>query len=154
MKLYQILQTQSLPISLPEAWQFFSDPSNLRQITPPHMQFEVTAAPAAKMYPGMIIAYRITPILGIRQTWITEITHVVEPYLFVDEQRFGPYRFWHHEHWFREIAGGVEIQDLVHYAMPFGWLGRLAAARLVQKELQKIFDFRRGVLVEKFGSMS
>jgi ligand-binding SRPBCC domain-containing protein len=154
MQLYQIHQTQRLPISIQDAWQFFSDPSNLRHITPPTLRFEVTSAPAARMYPGMIITYRITPIWGITRQWITEITHVIEPHLFVDEQRFGPYRFWHHQHLFREIAGGVEMQDVVHYAIPFGWLGRLLAARIVHKELQKIFEFRRDFLVQQFGSVA
>jgi len=105
------------------------------------------------MYPGMIINYRITPLLGLSRQWITEITHVSAPHLFVDEQRFGPYRFWHHQHLFREIAGGVEMEDIVHYIIPFGRLGQLVAAALVKKELQKIFDFRRDVLAKKFGTL-
>lgn len=152
MKLEVIHRQQRLPISLQTAWDFFSDPRNLHEITPPELGFQVTSPPVEKMYPGMIITYNITPLFGIARRWITEITHVAEPHLFVDEQRFGPYRFWHHQHLFREISGGVEIEDLVHYIIPFGRLGQIVAARLVRKELQRIFDFRSEVLSKKFGT--
>lgn len=153
MKLESLHRLQRLSIPLRTAWDFFSDPRNLRDITPPALGFQVTSTPAEKMYPGMIICYQITPLWGLSRQWITEITHVAEPQLFVDEQRFGPYRFWHHQHLFREIAGGVEMEDRVHYMLPFGWLGHLAAARLVKRELQKIFDFRREALAKKFGTI-
>ena len=153
MQLEKIRRVQQLAIPIDEAWDFFSDPHNLREITPPELGFQVTAAPAGKMYPGMIISYKITPLFGISRRWITEITHVAAPHLFVDEQRFGPYRFWHHQHLFRAIAGGVEMEDIVHYIIPFGRLGQLCAAALVQKQLQKIFDFRREVLAKKFGAL-
>ncbi|MCG3119624.1 MAG: hypothetical protein ALAOOOJD_02072 [bacterium] len=151
MKLETVHRLQRLAIPLQTAWDFFSDPRNLRDITPPTLGFQVTSTPAEKMYPGMIISYRITPLWGLSRQWITEITHVIEPQLFVDEQRFGPYRFWHHQHLFRTIAGGVEMEDIVHYILPFGRVGQLAAATRVKKELQKIFDFRREVLAKKFG---
>lgn len=153
MHLETIHRLQRLSIPLHTAWNFFSDPRNLREITPPALGFQVTSAPAEKMYPGLIIAYTITPLFGIPRRWITEITHVAEPDLFVDEQRFGPYRFWHHQHLFRAIAGGVEMEEIVHYIIPFGWLGHFAAGKRVKKELQKIFDFRREVLAEKFGAI-
>ncbi len=152
MTLETLHEIQLLPISIHEAWRFFSDPQNLSAITPPTLNFEVMSALPGKMYPGMIITYRITPLLNISRQWITEITHVVEPHLFVDEQRFGPYRFWHHQHRFREIEGGVEMQDLVHYALPYGVLGRLAA-RQVRQKLRHIFAFRREVLAKKFGTL-
>lgn len=153
MKLETVHRLQRLSIPLQTAWDFFSDPRNLRDITPPALGFQVTSTPAERMYPGMIISYRITPLWGLSRQWITEITHVIEPQLFVDEQRFGPYRFWHHQHLFRAIAGGVEMEDLVHYILPFGRLGQLAAAGLVKREVQKIFDFRREVLAKKFGTL-
>lgn len=153
MKLETVHRLQRLSIPLQTAWDFFSDPRNLRDITPPALGFQVTSTPAERMYPGMIISYRITPLWGLSRQWITEITHVIEPQLFVDEQRFGPYRFWHHQHLFRAIAGGVEMEDLVHYILPFGRLGQLAAAGLVKKEVQKIFNFRREVLAKKFGTL-
>jgi ligand-binding SRPBCC domain-containing protein len=153
MTLEIIHRCQRLPIPLQTAWDFFSDPCNLRDITPPELGFQVTSEPAKKMHPGMIITYNITPLFGISHRWITEITHAVEPHLFVDEQRFGPYRFWHHQHLFREIAGGIEMEDVVHYIIPFGRLGYFVAATRVKKELQKIFDFRCEVLAKKFGML-
>ncbi len=99
----------------------------------------------------MIITYTVTPILSISVSWVTEITHVEEPHLFVDEQRFGPYRFWHHKHFFREIENGIEVQDLIHYALPLGPLGRVINELLVKHELAKIFNYRHDVLIEMFG---
>jgi ligand-binding SRPBCC domain-containing protein len=153
MKLYQLHRTQCLPISIGAAWAYFSNPKNLPQITPPRLRLEVTSMLPDKMYPGILITYRVKPILGIAWTWVTEITHVVEPYFFTDEQRFGPYRFWHHQHLFREIDGGVEMQDIVHYALRFEPLARLVAERAVGKQLQDIFDFRQHVLEQLFGTM-
>jgi len=153
VKLYKIHRVQQLSISIHAAWDFFAEPRNLQELTPPSLSFEVTSELPGKMHPGMIITYKLTPLLGIPSRWITEITHVAEPHLFVDEQRFGPYRFWHHQHLFREIAGGVEMEDIVHYIIPFGRIGQLAAAALVKKELQNIFDFRRDVLAKKFGTL-
>ena len=149
MKLHLLEALQNLPISIGEAWEFFSDPHNLARITPPSLGFEVTRAPAERMYAGMIITYRVRPLFGVPVSWVTEITHVDEPRLFVDEQRFGPYRFWHHQHLFREIEGGVEMRDRVHYALP---PGAGAARRLLgAPRLREIFDHRREVLERTFG---
>ncbi|MFL5383338.1 MAG: SRPBCC family protein [Longimicrobiaceae bacterium] len=149
MKLHLLEALQNLPISIGEAWAFFSDAHNLARITPPSLGFEVTSAPAERMYAGMIITYRIRPLLGVPVTWVTEITHVDEPRLFVDEQRFGPYRFWHHQHLFREVEGGVEMRDRVHYALPPG--GGAARRLLVAPRLREIFSYRREVLERTFG---
>jgi ligand-binding SRPBCC domain-containing protein len=151
MRLHQIETVQRLPVPVREAWSFFSDPSNLAAITPADMGFEVTRALPPRMHPGMIISYRVRPLLGIPVTWITEITHVVEPYLFVDEQRFGPYRFWHHQHHFREVEGGVEMRDLVSYVLPRG--GGLAHPVLVRPRLEQIFAYRREVLERRYGTL-
>lgn len=149
--LYQLYRRQILPISLEEAWAFFSSPFNLKKITPPDMGFEVKLiSPEQKMYAGMIIAYKVRPLLGIPMNWVTEITHVREPYFFVDEQRFGPYSLWHHQHHFREVAEGVEMEDLVSYKVPLGILGRLANVLFVRKRLEYIFDYRYKVLEEIF----
>ncbi len=153
MKLYRLHRTQCLPVSMAEAWDFFSNPQNLPHITPPFLHFQVTSPLPGKMYPGMIITYQITSAWRIPVRWITEITHVVEPYLFVDEQRFGPYRLWHHQHLFREITGGIEMQDIVHYALPLGWFGRTVHEFLVRHRLREIFDFRQQVLENMFGAM-
>ena len=151
MKPSALREVQRLPISLPEAWSFFSDPRNLPRITPPSLGLEVTSDLPGVMYPGMIITYHVRPIPWISVEWVTEITHVREPVLFVDEQRFGPYRFWHHEHHFREVEGGVEMEDIVHYALPFGTIGRVFGGPLVRRRLEQIFSFRRRFLVREFG---
>ena len=149
MKLHVLERELRLPVTIGQAWEFFSDPRNLARITPPDMGFELTSPPPERMYAGMIITHRVRPLAGVPVTWVTEITHVDEPRLFVDEQRFGPYRFWHHQHLFREIPGGVEARDIVHYALPRG--AGPARALLVAPRLESIFDHRRRVLEETFG---
>jgi ligand-binding SRPBCC domain-containing protein len=134
-----------LPTDLETAWAFFSDPRNLPKITPPWLGFSVVSRLPERMHAGMIARYTVRPFPLMTVTWITEITHVDEPQFFVDEQRFGPYRFWHHQHHFREAPGGIEMRDLVSYILPFGAAGALAA-RYVARRLQEIFDFRRDTL--------
>lgn len=151
MKLYSLHTVQKLPISIDEAWKFFSDPKNLKVITPDYMGFDITSGGDRPMFPGQIIQYIVKPIAGIKTKWVTEITHVYEPYHFVDEQRFGPYDLWHHKHFFRAIDGGVEIEDIVDYKLPFGMLGRLVHKPLVRGKLEEIFAFRRRKLIEIFG---
>ena len=151
MKLHVLEREQRLPIPLERAWAFFSDARNLARITPPEMGFEVTSKLPERMYAGMIITYRVRPLLGVPVTWVTEITHVEEGRLFVDEQRFGPYRFWHHQHLFREVPGGVEIADIIHYALPPG--AGPVRPLLVTPRLEAIFDHRRRVLAEMFGTL-
>lgn len=146
MKVYQLKTKQTLPISIQQAWGFFSNPQNLSKITPPWLSFEVTSQIETKMYAGMIIAYKVTPLLNIPATWITEITHVNEPHYFVDEQRFGPYKFWHHQHIFREVYNGIEMEDIVSYSIRFGVLGRLISRMLVTKKIKAIFDYRTEAL--------
>lgn len=143
-----------LPIGLPAAWNFFSDPRNLARMTPPSLGIEITSGTPPRMYTGLIITYTIRPLLGVPVRWVTEITHVREPHLFVDEQRFGPYRFWHHQHHFREVDGGIEISDLVHYCLPFGIVGRTLGGTSVRRRLKEIFSFRKTFLEETFGTMS
>jgi len=152
MKLYRLHRTQNLPLSINEAWDFFSDPRNLALITPPSLGFKVTSDVPSKMYRGMIVTYTVTPLLNYPVRWVTEITHVDEGRLFVDEQRFGPYRFWHHQHIFEEAKGGVEMTDLIHYVLPFGPLGRIAHSLIVKRQLDDIFNFRRTYLVDRFGT--
>lgn len=131
--------------TLEEVWAFFTHAKNLLRITPPDMSFKVTSADLPdEIYPGMIITYRLKPLLGIPVTWVTEITHVVPQQYFVDEQRHGPYSMWHHEHHFREApGGGVIMRDVVHYQIPLGILGRLAQWLIVRKQLTNIFDYRK-----------
>jgi len=151
MKLYTFKATQKLPVSLENAWDFIADPKNLATITPPEMGFVTLSGDERKMHPGQIIHYTVTPLLGIKMQWVTEITHVDDKKFFVDEQRYGPYAFWHHKHFLREIPGGVEMEDIVHYKLPLGILGQMAHPFLVKPQLEKIFEFRRKKLIELFG---
>ena len=153
MSLHRMADIQRLPISVEEAWDFFSDPRNLAVITPPDMGFEIQNELPARMHPGLIIKYKVRPLFNVPMTWVTEITHVVEPNLFVDEQRFGPYKFWHHQHHFREIPGGIEMRDIVHYDVGFGPLGDIANLLIVKPRVRAIFDFRRRVLEQRFGGL-
>lgn len=153
MKTYVLKAEQKIPISLDEAWDFFSSPVNLAKITPPGMGFLVTSdyAADAKVYTGMIITYKISPLLGIKMNWMTEITHVADKQYFVDEQRFGPYAMWHHQHHFKEIKGGVQMNDILHYAIPYGVIGQMVNSVYVGKEVSKIFAFREKAIEQMFG---
>ncbi len=143
MPIYQLERKQNVTWSLPECWRFFSDPRNLKKITPPEMNFRIKRDLPSKVYPGLMIEYTVSPLLGIPLTWLTEIVHVEEPYRFVDEQRTGPYRIWHHEHFFSELPdGGTEVHDLVTYAPPLGPLGILLNRFLIRPQLEKIFNYR------------
>lgn len=147
-----LTRTQTLPITPESAWAFFSDPNNLPAITPPGLGFRVLSAPAHNIYPGLMLRYSVRPFPGFRITWVSEITQARAPEYFVDEQRSGPYALWHHEHHFRPVPGGVLIEDIVHYRLPFGFLGRWVAGTLVRRRLNAIFAFRFRVLAERFGS--
>lgn len=153
MKIYKLHAKQNLPISVDEAWSFLSNPENLKVITPDYMGFNIQSGADRPMFAGQIIEYIVTPILGIKTKWVTEITHVVDKEYFVDEQRFGPYTLWHHKHFIKEIDGGVEMEDLLHYKLPFGFLGQLVHPFLVKPKLDEIFDYRKNKLVELFGTM-
>jgi ligand-binding SRPBCC domain-containing protein len=151
--MHQLRAKQPVPLSLDDAWAFFSDPRNLAVITPPSMGFVIQSEVPPAMYEGMLIEYTVRPLLGLPVRWVTEITHVKEREYFVDEQRSGPYRLWHHEHHFRPIPGGVEVRDLVSYALPFGPLGDIVERLAVRRRLAEIFGYRRRVLLERFGPM-
>ncbi|MEM7007555.1 MAG: SRPBCC family protein [Thermodesulfobacteriota bacterium] len=138
-------------MDIKEAWEFFSNPNNLPLITPPSLNLKITSELPDKMYTGMIITYTVAPVMNIPMTWVTEITHVDEPHFFIDEQRFGPYKFWHHQHKFTQIEGGVEATDLVNYALPIDPLSRMANELMVKSQLNEIFDFRSEYLSDRFG---
>lgn len=151
MKIYKLERHQFVPITIDQAWDFFSSPKNLKKITPDYLGFEITSGTDnEKMYAGMIITYIVKPLLGIPLRWMTEIKHVNEPNFFVDEQRIGPYKIWHHEHHFKEVDGGVDMTDIVHYAMPFGILGTIAHAITVKRQLNQIFDYRIEAINKEF----
>ncbi|HEX7366385.1 MAG TPA: SRPBCC family protein [Pelobium sp.] len=153
MKTYTLFCEQKLPISLTQAWDFFSSPLNLSKITPPSMNFIVTSdyTEKTKMYEGMIITYKVSPLFGIKMDWMTEITTVKEGLYFIDEQRFGPFKFWHHEHHFEEIEGGVLMTDRLTYGIPFGFIGQIANAMIVGKQTKEIFDYREKAVEKLFG---
>ena len=151
-KVYSLEIIQKIPVSLEQAWDFFSKPDNLKDITPNNLGFNIISKYRGnEMYAGQIIEYKVSPILGIPLYWMTEITHVQPHQYFVDEQRFGPYSFWHHQHHFKTIEGGVEMTDIVHYKIPYSFLGNIANGLLVKKQLKKIFDFRFKAAEDKFG---
>lgn len=153
MKIYTKSSKQNLPITIQEAWEFLSNPKNLKTITPDYMGFIIESGADRPMFPGQIIEYIVTPVLGIKTKWVTEITHVQELRYFVDEQRFGPYSLWHHKHFLKEIPGGVEMEDVIHYKIPMGFIGQLVHPILVKPKLDEIFDYRRKKLIDLFGEI-
>ena len=151
MKIYQYNSKQKLPISVEEAWNLLSNPNNLQKLTPSYLGMITISGAERPLYAGQFIQYLVTPILGIKTKWVTEITNVVDKVYFVDEQRFGPYALWHHTHFINEIDGGVEMEDIINYKVPFGILGQLVHPFLVKPKLNEIFEFRRKALIEMFG---
>lgn len=154
MKIFNLHTVQKLPITIDEAWDFFSNPENLKTITPDYMSFDILAGGGRPMYPGQLIQYKVTPIAGIPTKWVTEITHIKEKEYFVDEQRFGPYNFWHHKHFISSIPGGVKMEDVIDYKLPFGKLGELFHPVLVEPKLKEIFKYRKLKLEALFGIYS
>jgi len=151
-KVYSIQSIQKIPTSLETAWEFFSNPANLKKITPANLGFNIISQHHGDvMYAGQIIEYTVKPLLNIPLYWMTEITHVKEGEYFIDEQRYGPYSLWHHQHHFKIIDGGVEMTDIVHYKTPFWFLGDIAHALFVKKQLKGIFDYRFNKVETLFG---
>jgi ligand-binding SRPBCC domain-containing protein len=149
--MHRLITKQQLPIDIDFAWDFFSSPKNLSLITPPEMNFVIKTVLPEKMYAGMFIEYKVSPLLGIPLTWVTEITHVREKEFFVDEQRVGPYKIWHHQHHFKITNNGVEMTDILDYKLPAGILGKLINKLYIGKKVNSIFDYRRKKLIELFG---
>ena len=153
MAAHSIKTVQQIPVSLEEAWSFFSNPANLQAITPPGMGFRIISKHhGPQMYAGQIIEYKVKPLAGIPVYWMTEITQVKDREYFIDEQRFGPYALWHHQHHFKAIPGGVEMTDIVHYKNPLGFLGRLVNRLFVARKLEQIFRYRYRRVEELFGA--
>jgi ligand-binding SRPBCC domain-containing protein len=151
MGFYQLHKTQIIPATIDEIWEFISSPANLKKITPGYMGFDITSPHISpKMYPGMIISYKVSPVLGIKMTWVTEITQVKEKEYFVDEQRVGPYAMWHHEHKIEAVEGGVLMTDIVSYKPPFGFIGSIANALFIKRQLRGIFEFRKKAMEGMF----
>jgi len=151
MAFYQLKNTQFVPATINEVWDFISSPKNLKEITPDYMGFDIISKNLPeKMYPGMIISYKVRPLLGIPITWVTEITHVVEKKYFVDEQRVGPYALWHHQHFIEPHENGVMMRDIVSYKPPMGFLGSLANAMIIRRQLEGIFSYREAAMRIRF----
>jgi ligand-binding SRPBCC domain-containing protein len=153
MAVHTLHRIQRLPTTLAEAWAFFAAPGNLPRLTPPWMGFELLSPLPDTMTPGLQARYRVRPFLRIPVTWVSEITEIDAPRRFVDVQRKGPYRAWRHEHRFREIAGGVEIEDQVQYELPLGPFGEVLHVYMVRPRLARVFEYRRRVLEELFGRL-
>lgn len=152
MSHHRLSAKQIIPVSLEEAWDFFSSPKNLAVITPDDLDFKITSpVDSENAYPGQIISYQIRPLLGIPMNWVTEITQVKAPDYFVDTQLSGPYKFWHHEHHFKEVDIGTEITDILYYALPFGIIGSIVHSLFIRKRVEQIFTYRKKKLEELFG---
>jgi ligand-binding SRPBCC domain-containing protein len=152
MAVYSIKAIQKIPISVDEAWDFFSHPKNLAKMTPEKLNLKfVNELYGDEMYAGQVMEYKVKPVLGIPMYWMTEITHVQPKQFFVDEQRFGPYSMWHHQHHFKTLDGGVEMTDLIHYKIPGWFLGDMANSLFVRKQLKDIFSYRFQKVKEMFG---
>jgi len=152
MSFYQKYQEQKVPATLEEVWDFISSPANLKEITPDYMGFDITSKDLPeKMYPGMIISYRVSPLMGIKTTWVTEITQVKDKHFFVDEQRVGPYSIWHHQHILEPIENGVLMKDIISYVPPFGFLGAIVNGIIIKKKLNEIFEYRNEAVAKRFG---
>jgi ligand-binding SRPBCC domain-containing protein len=154
VKIFKIHTKQKLPITIEEGWGFLSNPKNLSCITPNYMKFKITDCDFKPVYQGQIIQYTVRPLLNIPLKWVTEITHVVNENYFVDEQRFGPYSLWHHKHFLREIDGGIEMEDIIHYKIPLGFIGEFLNFLFIKNQLKEIFEYRKNKLIEIFGEIS
>lgn len=153
MPVYQLYKEQIIPASRIEVWDFISSPDNLKKITPPEMGFDITNKElSSKMYPGMIISYKVKPLPGFKTNWVTEITQVREGEYFVDEQRVGPYSIWHHQHILEDHSKGILMKDIITYLPPMGFLGALANRLIIKKKLNEIFAFREEAMINIFGA--
>ncbi len=150
-KTYNLKRVQVIPTDMETAWAFFSNPKNLETLTGTAMDFKIISTQHGdNMYAGQLIEYSLRPLLGIKYYWMTEITHVESFQFFVDEQRYGPYSFWHHQHRFKQVEGGVEMTDIVHYRLPFWFLGDIAHRLFVKNKLEQIFNYRYKKIEELF----
>lgn len=152
MAIHSLQRIQRIPATKEAVWAFISTPMQLQTITPDYMNFTVLGGDPGAMYPGQIIQYKVSPVFHIPLQWCTEITHVKEGEFFVDEQRKGPYKFWHHQHHIHAIPGGTEMLDIVHYEAPMGFLGEMITPWFITPKLEAIFDYRYQKIVEIFGT--
>ena len=154
MKLERIQTIQRLPIQIEEAWDFFTSPKNMRLISPHWLDYRLTMEPPEYLHPGTIVSASIRPIPIYSTNWISEITHVRPLQFYISEQRVGPFKMWHHEHYFRAHDEGVELEDIIMYGMPFGKVGSLVHNMFIRKKLHEAFSFRAQALEQRFGTIS
>ena len=153
MSLTQLFYEQRINTDIDNLWKFISSPKNLSKITPSYMDFKILSKIPDEMYEGLIISYTVKPILGVKMNWVTEITHIKDKKYFVDEQRFGPYSLWHHKHFIKEVNGGIEMEDIIHYKIPLGFIGYMMNYLIIKNKLGHIFEYRRKKLNEIFGEL-
>ncbi|WP_024299820.1 SRPBCC family protein [Methylomicrobium lacus] len=152
MQIHQLYRRQELNMTVQEAWDFFSSPHHLNDITPAFFHVEITSNVPEKIYAGLLISYRMKVVFGIPMAWLSEVSQCDEPKRFVYQQRIGPFKFWSHEVCLSETQSGIQLEDIMFYAMPFGWLGELLNRWLIADRLARIFDTRRDVLQAKWKS--
>ena len=152
MQIHQLYRRQELRMTVQQAWEFFSSPHNLNDITPPFFHVEITSKVPDKIYAGLMISYRMKAVFGLPMAWLSEVCHCDELKRFVYQQRVGPFKFWSHEVCLTEIEGGIMLEDIMFYAMPFGWLGEFLHRWLIADKLKQIFDTRRDYLQSRWNS--
>jgi len=150
MQIFKFERIQLLPITIEQAWAYFSNPNNLSELTPPELALHIKSLSCAEIYNGLMIEYTVKPLLGMEMPWVSEIKHVVRPFSFVDEQRVGPYKLWYHQHILKPKGDKLEVIDQIYYGLPGGPLAFLLNHFLIKRKLNEIFAFRKKVLAEKF----
>lgn len=151
MKIYQLYRRQKLKLSRQMAWDFFSSPYYLNEITPGFFNVEITSRVPEKIYAGLMISYRMKAVFGMPMAWLSEVSHCDEPHRFVYQQAVGPFKFWSHEVCLTEADDGIVVEDIVFYAMPWAWFGQCMHALLIGGKLQRIFDTRSEYLQKRWG---
>ncbi len=151
MKIYSLKREQVVRANLATTWKYFSNPHNLKHITPPELAFTVTTPDLPdEIYPGLHIEYKVSPLLKIPISWVTEITHVNSGVMFADEQRIGPYRIWSHKHFFRKEGKFTHMTDRVDYALPPVPFQGIIHSLVVRGKLEEIFAFRKAAVERIF----
>ncbi len=150
--MYSILYRQIIPRPIEQTWDFFSNPANLKLLTPAGMKFELMNESIDEMYEGIVLGYTLAPLAGIKLSWYSEITKIEAKKYFIDQQLKGPFKIWHHQHHFRETDSGTEVTDLVHYELPLGFIGKLFHPLFVERRVKDMFEYRYQKARELFGS--
>lgn len=151
MREFTLVREQRIARPIDEVFAFFAEPGNLQAITPGWLRFRILTPAPIRMEAGARIRYALR-WRGIPVSWTTEIRWFDPPHGFIDEQVSGPYRLWHHTHRFEAVEEGTVMHDMVRYALPLGWVGRLARAGFVGRDLEAIFDFRARKVAEFFST--